>query len=132
MSNFRGTSVLENILSSEVRRGCLVDTSVLFALSYPLDPFNEDAERAFNILTKWSVPIFTNVNIRTEFIDLHRRVAIPEGLIDLLQDAESYLSPELVQQLKSLKTRYNKAKMEDKSFLLSDKEIKTYRKLLSL
>jgi len=127
-----GISKLESVLSAKKNSlaGCLVDTSILFALSYPLDLFNEDAETAFNILAKQSIPVFSNVNVRTEFIELHRRVAIPEGLIDLLQDAEASLDLELAQQLKSLRTRYRNAQAEDKSFLLSDKEIKKYRRLL--
>ncbi len=110
--------------------GCLVDNSILFALSYPLDTFNEEAEKAFNILSKNSIPAFTNVNIRTEFIELHRRVAIPEALIDLLEDSEKLLDTELAQQLKSLRTSYRKAQKEEKSYKLDDRSIKKYRNLL--
>lgn len=101
-----------------------------FSLSYPLDTFNDQAEVVFNLLAKESVPVFTNVNIRTEFIEQHRRVAIPEALIDLLEDAEESLQSEIVQQLKSLRTSYRKAQKEDKSFKLNEREIKKYRNLL--
>lgn len=106
MAKILGISKLESFLSAKENSctGCLVDTSILFALSYPLDIFNEDAEMAFNVFAKQSMPIFTNVNVRTEFIELHRRVAIPEALIDLLKDAEVSLDLELIQQLKSLRT----------------------------
>ncbi len=132
MSAVRGLSKLSSILKSDMsaRSGCLVDNSILFALSYPLDTFNNEAEQAFNILAKEFVPVFTNINIRTEFIELHRRVAIPEALIDLLEDAEKSLDSELVQQLKSLRTSYRKFQKEEKSYKLDDRTIKKYRHLL--
>lgn len=133
MAGVLGINELGNVLTTEggSLTGCLVDTSILFALSYPLDTFNEDAEKSFGFLARHAIPVFTNVNIRTEFIELHRRVAIPEALIDLLNDAEAALDSELVQKLKSLRTRYRNAQAEDRSFLLSDKDIKNFRKLLS-
>ncbi len=133
MCEVKGLSYLDQVVSkrSETPQGCLVDTSLLFALSYPLDVFNEDAEAAFRILSENSIPVFTNVNIRTEFIELHRRVAIPEGLIDLLDDQEGGLDGHLVQKLKSLRTRYRKANGEGKTFKLSDREIKSHRDMLT-
>jgi hypothetical protein len=69
VSELRGISELSAVLGKDgaARQGCLVDNSILFALSYPLDTFNEDAEKSFDTLAKQSVPVFTNVNIRTEF-----------------------------------------------------------------
>lgn len=132
VTEVRGLSQLLATLKSDknARHGCLVDNSILFALSYPLDAFNDEAERAFNVLTKESIPAFTNVNIRTEFIELHRRVAIPEALIDLLEDAEESLDSEIVQQLKSLRTSYRKFQKDEKSYKLDDRAIKKYRRLL--
>ena len=75
---------------------------------YPLDNFNEHAE-AFKILTEFEVPIYTNVNIRSEFIEFYRRVIIPEALIDLLEDSGENLQPMILQKLKSLRTRYRNA-----------------------
>lgn len=132
MSGVRGLSQLLSTLESdkEVRNGCLVDNSILFALSYPLDAFNHEAEQAFNVLTRESIPVFTNVNIRTEVIELHRRVAIPEALIDLLEDAEKILDDEIVQQLKSIRTSYRKFQKEERPYKLGDRAIKKYRQLL--
>ncbi len=78
MSGVRGLIQLSSTLKSDkdARNGCLVDNSILFALSYPLDAFNDDAEQAFNVLTKESIPVFTNVNIRTEFIELHQHLTL--------------------------------------------------------
>lgn len=115
--------------STDTKKGCLVDTSILFSLIYPLDIFNEQAEDAFKILAEFDVPIYTNVNIRLEFIELYRRVIVPEALIDLLEDSGENLHPMLLQKLKSLRTRYRNAQKEEKSFKLSDYEIKKFREL---
>ncbi|NUM43044.1 MAG: hypothetical protein HUU45_15620 [Leptospiraceae bacterium] len=108
----------------------MVDTNVLFSASHQLDLFNEDAERVFDLLARRKVPLFTNSNIRAEFLDLHRRVLIPEGLITLLENSEEDLDPEVSLKLKSLRTRYRRASTDNKAFLLQDKEIKDLRAML--
>lgn len=59
-----------------LQRGCIVDTSILFAASYPPDEFNTEAEELFDFLLDLEIPAYTNVNIRAEFINLHMRVMI--------------------------------------------------------
>lgn len=133
MNGVKALSELPEILKTtnkNTKSGCLVDNSILFALSYPLDTFNENAEFAFNTLAKESSPVFTNVNIRTEFLELHRRVTIPESLIDLLEDGEESLDNEIVQKLKSLRTSYRKSQQDEKSYKLDDRTIKKFRNLL--
>ncbi len=111
--------------------GCLVDTSILFSVSYPLDKFNEEAAQVFDIWGELAIPVYTNANVRSEFLELHRRVMIPEGLIDFLEDEESSLDQVLVQKLKSLRTRFRRNIEEGKGFKLSDSEIKLFRHLMS-
>ena len=60
----------------ETKKGCLVDTSILFAASYDLDVFNTKAIELFDYLGELEFSLFSNVNIRAEFIDLHRRVMV--------------------------------------------------------
>jgi predicted nucleic acid-binding protein len=84
-------SALSDILKSEKVSGCFVDTSVLFSATYPLDQFNEECESIFENLAAHDVPIFTNVNVRAEFLENHRRVLIGEALIDFLNEAEGEL-----------------------------------------
>jgi predicted nucleic acid-binding protein len=59
-------------------KGCMVDTNALFAAAFPLDHHNEWAEKVFDELHRLDIPIYTNLNIRSEFIELSRRVLIPE------------------------------------------------------
>jgi predicted nucleic acid-binding protein len=114
-----------------IKLGCMVDTNVLFAASYPPDIFNDWAEEVFDLIHKLEIPIYTNINVRSEFLDLHRRVLIPEGLLTLLHDFNGSLGTEIETQLRLLRARFQKALDEDKAFKLQDSEIKKYRKLLS-
>lgn len=118
--------------TSDLRRGCIVDTNVLFAASFPLDPFNEWAEGVFTTLRDLEIPVYTNINIRSEFIELNRRALIPEGLVDFYDviGMEGDLSPVIEQKLKSLKTRKDTAAKVEKTFKLSDKDIKEFRNLM--
>ena len=81
------------------RLGCLVDTNVLFAASFPLDQLNEWSEEVFSALAEAAIPVYTNLNIRSEFIDLNRRVLIPEGLVSLYDRMKGNLHSEVEAQL---------------------------------
>jgi predicted nucleic acid-binding protein len=114
-----------------LKNGCVVDTNVLFAASFPLDTYNTWAEKLFPVLHELGIPIYTNINVRSEFIELNRRVLIPEGLIDFYEDLAGQLVVEVEQKLKSLKTRKETAAKENRTFKLSDFDIKEFRRLLS-
>jgi predicted nucleic acid-binding protein len=113
----------------DAKHGCIVDTNVIFATSYPLDNFNEWGEEVFNELHRLQVPIYTNQIVRSEFIDLNRRVVIPEGLVDFFEDYSGTLEDEVESKLRSLKTRKRKAEVEEKTFKLSDSEINEFAEL---
>jgi predicted nucleic acid-binding protein len=66
-------------------KGCIVDTSILFAVSYPNDAHNTAASELFDYLAELKIPAFTNVNIRAEFIQNQFLVIVPEGLADLFR-----------------------------------------------
>jgi predicted nucleic acid-binding protein len=102
---------LEKVISADptLKGGFVVDTNVIFAISYPLDHHNEWAEEVIRILHRNDVAVFTNLNIRSEFIDLTRRILIAEGLVDFYEDLKGILKGEVEASLKSLKTRKTKA-----------------------
>lgn len=112
-----------------LKMGCIVDTNVVFAASFPLDTYNEWAEQIINTLHRLNIPIYTNLNVRSEFIDLNRRVLIPEGLVDFYEDFFEILSGEFKAKLKSLQTRKTKANAENRTFKFNDTEIKQYMKV---
>ena len=123
---------LEKVISADptLKAGCIVDTNVIFAASYPLDHHNEWAEEVTQILAQFGIPLFTNMNIRSEFIDLSRRILIAEGLVDFYEDFKGLVRGEVDASLKSLKTRKTKAHENNKTFILNDSDIKHYRGLL--
>lgn len=93
-----------------VKNGCFVDTSILFAESYPPDEFNTEAEEVFDFLAELEIPIFTNVNVRSELIDLHRRVMIPDALGDLYTNHGKSLDRQLYAKLQSINTSLTNAR----------------------
>lgn len=113
-----------------IKNGCFVDTSILFAESYPPDEFNSEAEEVFEFLAELEIPVFTNVNVRSEFIDLHRRVMIPDGLGDLYTTCGKSLDNVLYSKLQSINTSLTMARNTGKPFKLDERQIKTWRQIL--
>ncbi len=85
-------SALPNYFKSQgTEKLCFVDTTILFAETYPLDTFHDETVVVFDLLSKAGISVVTNVNVRAEFLENHRRVLIAECLIDLLEDQGSEL-----------------------------------------
>ncbi len=42
--------------------------------------FHVQAAKVFKTLAELHVPIYLNVNVKSEFIELYRKVAIPKGM----------------------------------------------------
>jgi hypothetical protein len=117
----------------ELLRGCVVDTNAVFAASMPLDRLSPWAEEVFLRLRDYKISAFSNLNIRNEFIDLHRRVLIPEGLVSLFDsDSDLPLSLELRTQLKLLKSAKKKATEQEKLFKFNDQQLRKFRRLMSV
>ncbi len=115
----------------EMQRGCIVDTNTLFAGSMPSDRMNEWAESVFSKLHMLDIPAFTNINIRSEFMDLQRRVLVPEGLAEFYQRSnKATMNLELRMQLRSLKTSLDEAAKVGRLYKFNDQQIKKYRSLL--
>ena len=105
--NLRGFSELDAFLeSSEPAIACFADTSDLFAATYPFDTFSDASDLAFEALGTHGARIFTDVTVRAEFLENHRKVLIAECLIDLLEDLQDELTGLLLEKLKSHRTSY--------------------------
>lgn len=124
-------SELPNFIKQENVIGCFIDTTILFSATYPLDLFNTESELVFDIISDEKVPTFTNVNVRAEFLENHRRVLIAECLIDFLEDFGSELDGVLLEKLKAHRTIYRKKVVEEKSAKMEISKIKTFRRLLA-
>jgi hypothetical protein len=114
----------------DLKNGLLVDTSILFAASFPPDEFNTVAEQLFAFLSEFGFPVYTNLNVRAEFIDLYRRYMIPEGLSDLYSYGKDGLEFNLVKELKSVSTQVADARKQGKAVKFHDEQIKKWMKLL--
>jgi hypothetical protein len=123
-------SALKNIFDEPALKQCFVDTTVLFSQTYPLDPFHEETDTAFTLFTRLGVSVFTNINVRAEFLENHRRILIAESLIDLLEDSEDELEGVLVEKLKSHRTSFRRKVTEEKPAKIEVQQIKLFRKLL--
>lgn len=128
-------NTLPRLLSQkpEVELGCIVDTNAFFAAAMPLDRLNAWAEKTFCHLRASEIPTITNINIRSEFLDLQRRVLLPEGLVTLYEETEdkTSMNPVLQTQLRILKTLKETAAKDNKLFKFNDQQIKKYRTLCS-
>ncbi|MEI7972934.1 MAG: hypothetical protein WCH11_01050 [Bdellovibrio sp.] len=124
-------STLPNYFKSRgTEKLCFVDTTVLFAETYPLDAFHDETVVVFDLLSKAGVSVFTNVNVRAEFLENHRRVLIAECLIDLLEDQGSELDGLLVEKLKAHRTSFRRKVSEQKSAKIDIQQIKMFMHLL--
>lgn len=124
----------EVMLASEkglLKNGCLVDTSILFAGSYDMDIFNTETLELFNLFGELRVSLYTNINVRAEFIDLHRRVMVPEGLCSLFSERGKSLPAPIYSQLQIVNTKMNNARNENKPYKFNDENIKQWRERLS-
>ena len=111
--------------------GFFADTSILFSATYPLDAFQDEVEVAFNTLSKTGIKVFTNVNVRAEFLENHRLILIAEFLIELLESMGSILDGVIFEKLKSHRTYFRKRVAEEKSAKMDMHQIKVFRSLLS-
>lgn len=111
--------------------GAVVDTNIVFAGNYELDRLNTWADKFFDSCRKNQLPIYTNINIRAEFLDLLRKVAIPECLVVFLKTSGDRLPEELKKKLKALETRYRANELAEKPTKFDDSEIKQWRKLMN-
>jgi len=124
---------LRNFLdrSPAMRTGCLVDTNILFAANYSLDRFHGAATDIFETLINEQVPRFANVNIRSEFINLSRRIVIAQALLDLFHAIGTDLPTDVYNKLKSIKTRTATKENEESLFRLQEQEIEEIRVLFT-
>jgi hypothetical protein len=103
----------------------------LFAGSYPNDEFNRESEELFDYLSELEISPYTNVNIRAEFVNQHRRVLIPEALGDLYSKHGKALDPFLYKKLQVVYTNLVDARKNEKPYKFDDNQIKSWRNLLN-
>ncbi len=130
MSVIRSKDLLTFLNSNpSMKKGCLVDTNILFAANYSFDRFHEPAIEIFDTLIKERVPRFVNVNVRSEFINLTRKVVIAHALMDAFHAEGKRLPYDVYNKLKSIRKRSLDKENIDSLFRIQDSEIESVRNL---
>jgi predicted nucleic acid-binding protein len=110
----------------------LVDTNVLVSASYEADKFNDKTRDLIKNLSEYQAKLFCNVNIRSEFLEIQRRIIFTEALLDFESAKPSHLPIPLKSRLSSIRTNQTKREFDDRDPLrLADAEIKKFKKEMS-
>lgn len=116
--------------NANFEKGCIVDTSILFAVSYPNDAHYTAADEVFEFLHELKMPAFSNSNIRSEFINNQFQVMVPEGLADFYSAYGTSLNEVVYKKLQSNYTFITEAKKNETSYKFSTTQINTWRNFL--
>jgi hypothetical protein len=65
-----------------LKKGMVVDTNVLISATYDSDNFYDPTKEFLNFVAEYEVPLYCNVNVRAEFLEIHRRIIFSETLFD--------------------------------------------------
>lgn len=116
-----------------IRSGLVVDTNVLVSTTYDADKFFDETTEFLDLVCENAIPLFCNMNVRMEFLEIHRRIVFTEVLLDFASVVDRALIPsELTKKMHSWGTRNEKAKKEGRAPLrLSEAELKEVKFALS-
>lgn len=113
-------------------RKVLIDTCALIAFSHGVSEFSDETEILFEVFKKEKFQAYTNVNIRSEFLDYQRRIIVTEALTNIAGQTQGLNSfSEVYKKLKAHSALVHKKAKEGKPLVLNDSTIKLYKKLLS-
>ncbi len=109
-----------------LKSGLVVDTNVLISATYDSDSFFEPTTQFFDYLAENKIPIYCNVNVRAEFLEIHRRIIFTESLIDFFQEVNRNLLPVEVSTQLGKWSANNKRRVDEQRppLRLSEAEIK--------
>ncbi len=128
-----GYSDLSALVQQDVgiRDGVILDANVLISATYELDRVHEQAVDFVELLIQNQIPMFVNVNARSEFLEIQRRIVFSEAILDLEREVDKKLLPlTLAGKLTNFRTRYErklKDKPNDPPSRLSEAEIKDFK-----
>jgi len=128
-----GYSELDTLLEAHpgAGTGFLIDTNILVSSTYDLDRFNEIAAECMDRLIERAIPLYCNVNIRLEFLEIHRRIVISDSLLDFEHRCtKALLPPHLASELTNYRNSYErrrKKRPDEPPLRLSDTEIKSFK-----
>lgn len=114
-----------------VRLGVIVDTNILISATYELDSFHDDAIQFLEFLIAEKIPLYCNVNIRAEFLEIHRRIVFSEAILDFEHQVnKSHLPSALASLLTTYRNQYERRlrdKPNDPPKRLSEGDLKEFK-----
>jgi predicted nucleic acid-binding protein len=104
---------------------CLVDSSYLIAISDKDHAQHDDSQFFYEKIVEYQIRIFTNVTVRSEFIDYHRRVIATETLMGMLAPSSKWKISSAVREiLKKQKGWLSNQRETDDDAYLTDFRVK--------
>lgn len=120
-----------NIKSDQ--RKVLIDTCALIAYSHGASEFSDETENLFITLRQNNFKAYTNVNIRSEYLDYQRRLIVTEALTNIAGQTKGINSfSDIQKRLKSHTALVHKRAKEERPLVLNDSDIKRFKKVLSI
>lgn len=114
-------------------RKAFLDTNILFSYSYDTDIFHDEVLDIFSVIKEQDAKIYSNITTRSEFIELQRRIIITEALTWVANKTYGIkLESSIAKKLKSHTTKVRRRANEGNPWMLSDNDIKEFKKVLSI
>ncbi len=111
--------------------GCFADTSFLYGIAYDDDRLYEKANAVHDLLSDHTVPIYSNVISRMEFIDLILRKQMTGACISLHAEIQrNTQNQNLFNLLKSIRDQDTAARGNGESYKINESHFKKLRKLI--
>ncbi len=134
MKSLWGYSDFLSLLNSRprIKEGIVVDTNILISATYDGDSFNEQTNDLLDLIAENNVPLFYNVNVKSEFLEIQRRISFTLGLLSFEADTKlATLPPELGRRLGSIRSNQTNRENSGRNNLrLSEFEIKEFKDLM--
>lgn len=115
-----------------MRDGLVVDTNILISATYDGDTFFEQTNDLLDLVFESNVPLYYNVNVRAEFLEIQRRITFTDALLSFESSTKMVTLPmQLAKKLGSI--RSNQKKREEtgrRNLRLSEFDIKEFKSLM--
>jgi predicted nucleic acid-binding protein len=95
-----------------LKKGMVVDTNVLVSATYDSDKFYDPTKEFLNFVAEYEVPLYCNVNVRAEFLEIHRRIIFSETLFDFADTIDSAKLPMTLASQLGKWSKINKTRKE--------------------
>lgn len=116
----------------KLKDGLVVDTNILISATYDGDVFFEQTNDLLDLVVENKVPLYYNVNVRAEFLEIQRRITFTDALLSFESQTKLATLPlDLSKKLKSIRSNQTKRETDGrKNLRLSESDIKDFKSLM--